>query len=105
MFSRTNSNDEGEKENGKNPNDVQSMQITLKVKGQDDCELSFKMKRTAPLEVLMKRYCEEMYLDIKSLVFLYDGRYVKPFHTPEKLGMEEDDLIDAMLHMNGGAII
>ncbi|KAF4367917.1 hypothetical protein CsatB_014504 [Cannabis sativa] len=101
MSSHTNSN-EGENGKEKNLDDVQPKHITLKVKGQGDNEVSFKMKRTAPLDVLMKRYCEEMSLDMKSLAFLYDGRLVKPFNTPEKLGMEENDLIDAMLHMSGG---
>ncbi|PON91900.1 Rad60/SUMO-like domain containing protein [Trema orientale] len=75
---------------------VHSRHINLKIKGQ---------QRTSPLELLMKEYCNQMSLDLNSIVFLYDGHIIKPLQTPDQLRMEEGDLIDAMLHQFGGAFI
>ena len=36
------------------------------------------------------------------MVFLYDGDRVQPEHTPEQLGMEDGDEIDAMMKQTGG---
>ncbi|PON91901.1 E3 ubiquitin-protein ligase parkin [Trema orientale] len=85
---------------------VQSTHMNIKVKGQDGNEVSFRIKRTSKFEILMKEYCNQMSLDIKSIAFIVEGRYfIKPFQTPEQLNMEDGDEIDAMLHQNGGAFI
>ena len=34
--------------------------------------------------------------------FLFDGKIIRGAQTPEELGMEDDDLIDACLQQTGG---
>ncbi|PON91902.1 E3 ubiquitin-protein ligase parkin [Trema orientale] len=89
----------------KKPAVHESSHVNLKVKSQDGTETPFKIKWTSPLEVLMREYCTQMSLELNSIVFLLDGRPIRAHQTPDQLEMEDGDLIDAMLHQTGGAII
>merc|ERR1711990_365434 len=75
--------------------------LNIKVK-QDDSEIVFKIKKTTPLKKLMNAYCSRQNLDQGQMVFLYDGERISPENTPEQLGMEDNDEIDAMIHQIGG---
>merc|ERR1712190_163162 len=75
--------------------------LNIKVK-QDDSEIIFKIKKTTPLKKLMNAYCSRQNLDQGQMVFLYDGERISPENTPEQLGMEDNDEIDAMIHQIGG---
>ena len=46
-------------------------------------------RRPLPLQ------CDRQGVDPGTMVFLYDGDRVQPEHTPEQLGMEDGDEIDA----------
>ncbi|CAI0452347.1 unnamed protein product [Linum tenue] len=50
----------------------------------------------------MNAYCDRQSMDFSSVVFLFDGRKIRPEHTPVELEMENGDEIDAMLHQTGG---
>ncbi|KAH7834078.1 hypothetical protein Vadar_012535 [Vaccinium darrowii] len=80
----------------------QSNQINLKVKSQEGNEVFFRIKHNTQLKKLMTAYCERQSLDAKAIVFLFDGHRIKAEQTPEQLGMEDGDEIDAMLHQTGG---
>lgn len=45
-------------------------------------------------ERLFKMYADRTKLDVKRLVFSFDGDKVNPSQTPETLGMEENDIIE-----------
>ena len=45
----------------------------------------------------MNAYCSRQNLDQGQMVFLYDGERISPENTPEQLGMEDNDEIDAMI--------
>jgi len=62
----------------------------------------FKIKKSTPLKKLMNAFCSRQAVEINQMVFLYDGQRVLPEETPAQLGMEDGDLIDAMLHQTGG---
>ncbi|KAI8538070.1 hypothetical protein RHMOL_Rhmol09G0073100 [Rhododendron molle] len=81
---------------------AQSNQINLKVKSQEGNEVFFRIKNNTQLKKLMTAYCERQSLDAKAIVFLFDGHRIKAEQTPEQLGMEDGDEIDAMLHQTGG---
>ncbi|KAF5181187.1 Small ubiquitin-related modifier [Thalictrum thalictroides] len=81
---------------------INSNPINLKVKGQDGQVVNFRVKKTIHLGKLMSVYCQRQSLDIKAIVFLYDGRYIKLKNTPAQLEMEDGDEIDAMLHQTSG---
>ncbi|KAL7209552.1 hypothetical protein ACSBR1_031158 [Camellia fascicularis] len=65
-------------------------------------EVYFRIKRNTQLRKLMIAYCDQQSLDPKSIVFLFDGRRIHAEQTPDQLGMEDCDEVDAMLHQTGG---
>ncbi|XRB10015.1 small ubiquitin-related modifier [Pycnococcus provasolii] len=76
--------------------------INLKVKSAQNAEIWFRVKKTTPLNKLMKAYCERNHQDPNSVVFLFDGERIRADQTPSDLDMEDKDEIDAMLHQTGG---
>ncbi|CAL5353670.1 unnamed protein product [Camellia sinensis] len=83
----------------------QSNQLNIKVKNQvrqEGNEVYFRIKRNTQLCKLMTAYCDRQSLDPKSIVFLFDGRRIHAEQTPDQLGMEDCDEVDAMLHQTGG---
>ncbi|KAL8449353.1 hypothetical protein Emag_003643 [Eimeria magna] len=69
----------------------------------DGSEVYFKIKRRTKLEKLMTAYCNRLGQSIDSVRFLYDGERVKPEKTPMDLGIEDGDVIDAMVQQTGGS--
>lgn len=47
------------------------------------------------LEKLFKMYAEKVKEDLEKLVFCFDGDKVSPTTTPEALGLEDDDMLEA----------
>lgn len=47
------------------------------------------------LEKLFKMYAEKVKGDLEKLVFCFDGDKVSPTATPEALGLENDDMLEA----------
>ncbi|CAO3571239.1 unnamed protein product [Mortierella alpina] len=70
--------------------------INLKVVGQDQSEVFFKIKRSTQLKKLMDAYCERQGKTAASVRFLYDGERIQPTNTPNELEMEDGDSIDVM---------
>ncbi|KAL5700055.1 Small ubiquitin-related modifier 2 [Ranunculus cassubicifolius] len=79
--------------------------INLKVKDQNGNETFFRIKKSTQLKKLMNAYCDRQSVDPNTIVFLFDGRRLKPDQTPDELEMDEGDEIDAMLHQTGGFTI
>ncbi|CAA0833635.1 Small ubiquitin-related modifier 2 [Striga hermonthica] len=80
-----------------------SVHINLKVKRQEGNDVFFRIKRNTQLKKLMTAYCDRESLNIKTIVFLFDGSRLREEHTPDELEMEDGDEIDAMLHQIGGS--
>ena len=79
-----------------------SKHINLKVRGQDNSTLQFKVLRNAPLKKLMNVYCERLGLSRQQLRFLYDGNRIQDNDTPMKFEMEDNDDIDVEKEADGG---
>ncbi|EEB08678.1 hypothetical protein SJAG_03843 [Schizosaccharomyces japonicus yFS275] len=77
--------------------------INLKVVGQDNNEVFFKIKKTTEFGKLMKIYCARQGKSMSSLRFLVDGERIRPDQTPAELEMEDGDQIEAVLEQLGGA--
>ncbi|KAK3846136.1 MAG: ubiquitin-related domain-containing protein [Linnemannia gamsii] len=77
--------------------------INLKVVGQDQSEVFFKIKRSTQLKKLMEAYCERQGKHVGSVRFLYDGERIQPTNTPNELEMEDGDSIDVMVEQVGGS--
>lgn len=78
--------------------------INLKVAMQDGNEIFFKCKPTTPLQKLMNAFCQRQGVNTASVRFLFDGTRLLPTQTPQDLGMEDGDAIDAMIEQKGGAL-
>lgn len=50
----------------------------------------------------MQHFCIKKGVEMRYVKFLHDGQRVLADDTPEKLGMENDDRIDAVLEQIGG---
>ncbi len=77
--------------------------LSLKVKAQDGNEVFFKVKRTTQFHKVMGAYCKKVGADMESVRFLFDGQRLQPNQTPQEVGMEDEDVIDAMVMQTGGA--
>eukprot|EP01071_Lankesteria_metandrocarpae_P008880 Lankesteria_metandrocarpae@DN5080_c0_g1_i2.p3 len=79
-----------------------SEHIQLRVRSADGAEVYFKIKRKTKLEKLMVAYCNRLGQAVESVRFLYDGERIKGNLSPEDLGMEDGEIIDAMVQQIGG---
>merc|ERR1711988_1737657 len=78
--------------------------IQLKVKDQQGSEVQFKIKKSTPLRKLMDAYCNRLGLQAQQVRFMVDGERIGPDDTAEKLGLEDEDLIDVAMEQTGGNI-
>merc|ERR1711972_1211789 len=76
--------------------------IQLKVKDQQGSEVQFKIKKSTPLRKLMDAYCSRLGLQSSQVRFMVDGERIAPDDTAEKLGLEDEDLIDVAMEQTGG---
>ncbi|BBG92364.1 small ubiquitin-like modifier 1 [Prunus dulcis] len=61
----------------------------------------FRVKRSIKLQKLMEAFCKKRSLDPKSMQFTFDGVGLEKNKTPEELGMEDGDEIDALELVDG----
>ena len=87
-------------EQEKNNNNPNSDHITLRVKDQN--EVFFRIKKSVPLKMLMDGYCVRKHVQLDTFVFMIDGRRLRPEQTPNEVGLEDGDEIDAFTHQVGG---
>lgn len=80
-------------------------QVSLKVVNADGAEMYFKIKRGTQLKKLMDAYCKKQGISRTSVRFLFDGSMIDENKTPDDLGMEDDDVIDAMVEQTGGSSV
>merc|ERR1712113_513154 len=74
-----------------------------KVKDQQGSEVQFKIKKSTPLRKLMDAYCSRLGLTASQVRFMVDGERISADDTAEKLGLEDEDLIDVAMEQTGGA--
>ncbi|PHR70881.1 MAG: hypothetical protein COA67_07760 [Lutibacter sp.] len=79
-------------------------QVSLKVVNADGAEMYFKIKRGTQLKKLMDAYCKKQGISRSSVRFLFDGSPIDENKTPDDIGMEDDDVIDAMVEQTGGCV-
>ncbi len=84
------------------PTPVDNDQISLRVASSDGQEVYFKIRRTTVLRKLINAYCQRKGQPSQAIRFLFDGQRIQDDATPESLGMENEDVIDALLQQTGG---
>ncbi|XP_026819672.1 small ubiquitin-related modifier 3-like [Rhopalosiphum maidis] len=81
---------------------VSSERINLKVLGQDNWLIQFKIRKNTQLRKLMNAYCEKTGLAYNSVRFRFDGRSVNEIDTAASLNLEEGDTIEVFQQQTGG---
>ncbi|XP_042162754.1 small ubiquitin-related modifier 1 isoform X2 [Oncorhynchus tshawytscha] len=76
--------------------------IKLKVIGQDNSEIHFKVKMTTHLKKLKESYSQRQGVHMSTLRFLFEGQRISDNHTPKELGMEDEDVIEVYQEQTGG---
>ncbi|XP_030765602.1 small ubiquitin-related modifier 3 [Sitophilus oryzae] len=76
--------------------------INLKVLGQDNAVVQFKIKRHTPLRKLMTAYCERAGISTSAVRFRFDGNPINETDTPTSLEMDEADTIEVYQQQTGG---
>ncbi|XP_065210170.1 small ubiquitin-related modifier 2 [Planococcus citri] len=77
--------------------------INLKVLGQDNAIVQFKIKKHTPLKKLMNAYCDRVGLAMATVRFRFDGQAINETDTPLSLEMEEGDTIEVYQQQTGGS--
>mmetsp|Transcript_20334 Transcript_20334/g.49844 ORF Transcript_20334/g.49844 Transcript_20334/m.49844 type:complete len:94 (+) Transcript_20334:102-383(+) len=77
-------------------------QLNIKVRDPEGNEVQFKIKRTTKFNKLIEAYCQKMGAESNAYRFLFDGNRIQGEQTPEDLDMEDLDVVDALLHQQGG---
>ncbi|CAH2084922.1 unnamed protein product [Euphydryas editha] len=83
----------------------ESEHINLKVLGQDNAIVQFKIKKHTPLRKLMNAYCDRAGLSMQVVRFRFDGQPINENDTPTSLEMEEGDTIEVYQQQTGGALV
>lgn len=101
--------------------------INLKVLGQDNAVVQFKIKKHTPLRKLMNAYCDRAVsnnirniilinineptlfiyqgLSMQVVRFRFDGQPINENDTPTSLEMEEGDTIEVYQQQTGGRVV
>lgn len=73
-------------------------QVSLKVVNAFGGEVYFKIRRNTALDKLMDAYCKKQGVSRSAVRFLFDGSPLDGGKTPDDFDMDQDDVIDAMIH-------
>ncbi|KAF7458195.1 putative ubiquitin-like protein SMT3 precursor [Cryptosporidium felis] len=79
--------------------------VTVKVRSPDGEQVLYRIKKKTRLQKLMNSYCQRTGQNEQSIRFLFEGERLRPEMTAEDAGLQEGDLIDAMISQVGGANI
>lgn len=85
-----------------NAADGETQHLQLRVRSPHGQEVYFRIKKRTALQKLMRAYCHRLGLSEDSVRFLFDGDRIQGTQSPDDLGMQDDDVIDAMVQQIGG---
>ncbi|GFG33084.1 hypothetical protein Cfor_05899, partial [Coptotermes formosanus] len=68
--------------------------IRLKILGQDNSIVAFRVRKSRPLRNVMYSYYYCMGIDGATMKFRYEGRRIRKTDTPMSLNMAENDTIE-----------
>mmetsp|Transcript_13915 Transcript_13915/g.30053 ORF Transcript_13915/g.30053 Transcript_13915/m.30053 type:complete len:98 (-) Transcript_13915:352-645(-) len=76
--------------------------ISIAVRDQAGTEVFFKVKPQTKFQKVFEAYCQKKAVDINSIRFVYDGVRISKDSSPVELGMEDGDVVDAVVEQVGG---
>ena len=62
-----------------------------------------RQQQHPPPSQIFNAYASKKAIDVKQIKFVFDGQRLSETDTPESMGMEDGDNIDAFLEQVGGA--
>ena len=69
--------------------------MSVKVRDSTGFEVFFKNKRTSPLQKLMEVFTQWQGESAGAYRFRFGGKPIRALHTPDGIGMEDGDMIEA----------
>lgn len=85
------------------PPPPKSTHLNIKLKDDRGNEVFFKVKPTTQLSKVITAYCAQQGVAENTLRFFFDNTRIAPGDTPERLEMEDDDMIDVHQEQQGGS--
>ena len=76
---------------------IKAPSIELGVKSVNGAVVRYRIRMCDPIGLLMSAYCNQHGLQDSQVQFMIGGEMVLPYDTAEKLGFEQDDIINAIL--------
>jgi len=76
--------------------------LNIKVSTADGGETFFRLKKTTKMRSLINAFCKNKGLQEGSVRFSFDGQRLDGSSTVEDVGLEDNDIIDAMVEQTGG---
>ena len=76
--------------------------LAIRVKDQAQGEIVFKVKRTTKFKRVLQAFCDRKGWNVDQVRFAFDVQRVNEEMSPDDLGMESNDCIDAFLEQIGG---
>lgn len=77
--------------------------LSVKVRSNvGDNEVIYRIKYTTILDKVMRSFSQKMGVRYGTFRFIFDGDRLNPNDTPQKLEMDDLDVIDAFVRQQGG---
>ena len=76
--------------------------ITLRVRDDNDNEYAFMMKRTTPFKRIFDAFAQKVKQRVRMFRFHFEGLRLAEEDTPQRVGLKDDDLIEAFVLAEGG---
>jgi hypothetical protein len=76
--------------------------LTIKVTGQDGNEIDFRVKKNTNFSKIKRAFSDRKGISPTAIRLLFEGTTISDEATPEKLGMEDGDMVDVMFEQTGG---
>ncbi|KAI3405791.2 SUMO2 [Candida oxycetoniae] len=77
--------------------------LILRVTDKDNNNIQVQIKSDTKMKKVMNAYCRRHGKNPLSTRFLVDGARIQPEDTPDSLGLDNDDIIEASIEQTGGA--
>ncbi len=83
---------------------AEAKDISIKVKGQDGVEVFFKLKPRTKMKKVFKAYYLKTHQTPGTVRFVFDGKRMREGDTVLSLGLQNNDVIEAMVEQTGGLL-
>ncbi|XP_060180791.1 small ubiquitin-related modifier 2-like [Lycium barbarum] len=81
----------------------EKINLTLNIKSQDGTICGFKANPSSLMKDVFKAYArKKQIIDYKTVRFFFDSQRLRSGRTVNELGLQDGDMIDAMLYQDGG---